>query len=227
MRLRQGLKRESFKAPLIRLIVSLAVSSLAHAFLIYLAQNPRPANLNTRQRNPVQDSQMPNSVAFHVVNEKNNSQPAPHETQSAAASRSKRKPSLKKIGQISKKLSSPRTTHQPARSPHTPSRKNHDTESVAPSQMIPAPYSVSKTRQALLLTDGYVHPIYPRRAKMRREEGSVLFEVKVKGGDVVILKILESSGHEELNEAAREAITRWRYRPIDLTYTQRVTFQLK
>lgn len=57
-------------------------------------------------------------------------------------------------------------------------------------------------------------PAYPRIAKRLQQEGSVLLELEVDaGGRVAAAHVLESSGFERLDEAAREGVLAWRFEP--------------
>ena len=57
-----------------------------------------------------------------------------------------------------------------------------------------------------------VEPVYPRLARQRRIQGTVVFEILISGeGSVSSARLL--SGHPLLVTAARESIMRWRYDP--------------
>ncbi len=78
-------------------------------------------------------------------------------------------------------------------------------------------------------------PRYPQVAKLRGWEGKVIFEALIlKNGRVGNLNILESSGYRSLDNAARKAIGRWKFRPatsfgvsLDSQVEIPVTFSLK
>jgi protein TonB len=78
-------------------------------------------------------------------------------------------------------------------------------------------------------------PVYPLLARRAREEGSVLCLLHVsEEGLVTAVEVLESSGHARLDDAAREALARWRFqprrvdgRPVASTLRHRVTFHLE
>ncbi len=67
------------------------------------------------------------------------------------------------------------------------------------------------------LEPGYVKnapPRYPTQARERGEEGTVVLEVEVlASGRCGLINILTSSGVAVLDEAAREAVRGWRFRP--------------
>ncbi len=77
-------------------------------------------------------------------------------------------------------------------------------------------------------------PEYPRLSSRFGEEGSVLCLLHVSvSGAVTLVEIEESSGFERLDDAARETLATWRFRPAMLgdepvasTYRHRVRFQL-
>lgn len=57
-------------------------------------------------------------------------------------------------------------------------------------------------------------PRYPRTARRRGYEGSVVLEVKVlKNGTVGDLRVLESSGHTVLDKAALKSVRNWLFEP--------------
>lgn len=57
-------------------------------------------------------------------------------------------------------------------------------------------------------------PAYPRLALRLQQQGSVLLELTVDAdGRVAAARVLESSGFERLDEAAREGVLAWRFEP--------------
>jgi protein TonB len=62
---------------------------------------------------------------------------------------------------------------------------------------------------------GYqVKPRYPEFARRRGLEGTVLLNVRVtERGRVETVQVERSSGHTEFDEAATEAVQRWRFEP--------------
>lgn len=57
-------------------------------------------------------------------------------------------------------------------------------------------------------------PRYPAKLKSRRVSGRVIVRAEVdENGAVREVSIKESSGHREMDQAAMDAIRRWRYRP--------------
>jgi protein TonB len=57
-------------------------------------------------------------------------------------------------------------------------------------------------------------PFYPLSAKRRGIEGKVLLNILVKtDGTAATVKILRSSGYKELDEAALEAVRKWKFIP--------------
>ena len=57
-------------------------------------------------------------------------------------------------------------------------------------------------------------PTYPHSARRRRAEGLVLVRARVaSGGQVVETQLARSSGAEDLDRAALEAVRSWRFRP--------------
>lgn len=80
----------------------------------------------------------------------------------------------------------------------------------------------------------YLHnpkPVYPATARSRHWEGLVLLHVYVTAdGDCGELSVLQSSGHEALDESALEAVKKWRFVPAkrgDATQASWVTVPIK
>ncbi len=76
-------------------------------------------------------------------------------------------------------------------------------------------------------------PEYPELARRRRCEGSVLvcFDI-LPGGDCGNVRVAETSGFAILDEAAIEAVRRWRFKPatingVPVSYSHRVRFTFK
>jgi len=115
----------------------------------------------------------------------------------------------------------PRTIAQPA--PTTSSEVVVDggtdyvpataTESTTPAESIPIPAATPSPMQ--LEYRVAPAPDYPRRAQQQRLTGTVLLQVLVGlDGRPIEVKVAESSGHRELDEAARaQVMKRWSFRP--------------
>jgi len=77
-------------------------------------------------------------------------------------------------------------------------------------------------------------PAYPRASRRLREEGRVLLDVLILAdGAVREVRLRRSSGHARLDEAALEAVRRWRYvparrgdEPIAFWHVQPIDFEL-
>ena len=75
-------------------------------------------------------------------------------------------------------------------------------------------------------------PVYPTMARMARVQGPVVMQVVIdKAGAVASVRVV--SGHPMLQEAARDAVQQWRYRPyllnrepVEVETTVTVNFQL-
>lgn len=78
-------------------------------------------------------------------------------------------------------------------------------------------------------------PVYPRLARQRGYEGRVLIRACISGeGKVETAEILESSGHDILDESARQAVLVWSFdpqmsfgRPVRSRVTIPVVFRLE
>lgn len=90
-------------------------------------------------------------------------------------------------------------------------------------------------RGALARYDVNPPPRYPKVAKLRGWEGEVVFKALIlKSGRVGHLNVLVSSGYRSLDNAARKAIARWKFRPatsfgmsLDSHVEIPITFSLK
>jgi protein TonB len=75
---------------------------------------------------------------------------------------------------------------------------------------------------------------YPPLSRRLREEGRVLLDVHILAdGSVGEVRLRQSSGYERLDEAALDAVRRWRYvparrgdEPVATWYVQPVAFSL-
>ena len=70
---------------------------------------------------------------------------------------------------------------------------------------------------ASLAYESIVEPSYPRDARRRGEQGTVLLNVLVgRDGLPKDIDVARSSGFRQLDRAAREAVQRWRFRPVQI-----------
>lgn len=76
-------------------------------------------------------------------------------------------------------------------------------------------------------------PAYPKEARRRNIEGSVLVELAIASdGTCALQRIVESSGYRPLDDAVQNAVTHWKYRSSDEdgrpdTTTKRIRFTFK
>ncbi len=87
-------------------------------------------------------------------------------------------------------------------------------------------YTIEETREQLLVDGGFVHPTYPLRARRSKMEGLVKLSLHIADGTLVGSTILQSSGHTLLDEAALDAIRKWRFRKVSTQLVQTVRFHL-
>lgn len=81
----------------------------------------------------------------------------------------------------------------------------------------------------------HTDPVYPRAARRRGWEGTVYLAVRIAPeGEVIAAEITQSSGFELLDQAALEAVGRWRYAWVSAqpaaegeTITVKIRFQLE
>jgi len=58
------------------------------------------------------------------------------------------------------------------------------------------------------------HPPYPPESKVSHEQGLVMLAVSInEGGEVTAVSVSQSSGFPQLDQAAREGVSHWRFRP--------------
>lgn len=81
----------------------------------------------------------------------------------------------------------------------------------------PAPLPPTRTISAGNLSSSMTHappPRYPRESRRSREQGTVVLRVVLEiDGSVAEIAISRSSGHSRLDEAARNAVRKWRWSP--------------
>ncbi len=87
-------------------------------------------------------------------------------------------------------------------------------------------YSLTDTRTLLLESNGYVHPDYPRKARVLRQEGTLRLWLRIAEGTLVEARIIESSGHALLDHSGLTAIQQWRFRKISTSFVQQISFRL-
>lgn len=93
-------------------------------------------------------------------------------------------------------------------------------EAVIAEAQEPPPRTLIAQEQRGAITEaspGYLRnqpPLYPRLARERREQGTVLLEVEVlPSGRCGTMNVLASSGHALLDQAALRAVRGWVFRP--------------
>ena len=108
----------------------------------------------------------------------------------------------------------------PKRSLPEPSPAAPEPSVAIPEEPDPAPKTLIAPERRGVLTEvlpQYLRnpaPVYPHLARERGEEGTVVLEVEVlPSGRCGALRILDSSGHAMLDEAAARAVRRWQFKP--------------
>lgn len=115
-------------------------------------------------------------------------------------------------------LVAPPTAATAVEIPEPPAQPEAVSTEVQPED--PAPRTIVTPEQKGALTDvlpNYLRnpsPVYPTLAREHGEQGTVLLEVEVLSSGVCgTIRILRSSDHSLLDEAARKGIATWRFRP--------------
>jgi len=84
-------------------------------------------------------------------------------------------------------------------------------------QVVPAPAPAPAPVTAARFDADYLQnpkPVYPPMSRRLNEEGKVILRVKVsRDGHPLAVEIKQSSGYPRLDEAARNAVERWRFVP--------------
>ncbi|RZJ81213.1 MAG: energy transducer TonB, partial [Brevundimonas sp.] len=81
-----------------------------------------------------------------------------------------------------------------------------------PPKAAPGPAAVVSDRLSIVAKDPL--PRYPAESRRKREEGVVRLRVTVAiDGTVKAIAVAASSGFKRLDDAALEAVRRWRFRP--------------
>jgi protein TonB len=86
-----------------------------------------------------------------------------------------------------------------------------------PQQPVAAPAAPPLAVVAARFDADYLHnpkPLYPAISRRNGEEGKVLLKVRVSAqGEALNVAVSRSSGHDRLDAAALDAVTRWRFVP--------------
>ncbi len=70
---------------------------------------------------------------------------------------------------------------------------------------------------ASLAYESIIEPRYPMESRRRGEQGTVLLRILVgRDGLPINIEVARSSGYRSLDRAAREAVLRWRFRPVQI-----------
>lgn len=115
----------------------------------------------------------------------------------------------------------PNSTTAPRPQPEPPpSTPPPDVPAVLPDEPDPAPQTLIAAEQRGALTEllpSYLRnpaPVYPQLARERGDQGTVVLEAEVlPSGGCGQLRVLDSSGHAMLDQAAVHAVRRWRFKP--------------
>jgi protein TonB len=95
----------------------------------------------------------------------------------------------------------------PVAAPSNPAR----IENAPPGPQAGAPVTAARFDAAYLNNP---RPVYPRLSRRMGEQGKVLLRVQVDGeGRPLEVRLQQSSGHTRLDEAARAAVSQWRFVP--------------
>ena len=85
-----------------------------------------------------------------------------------------------------------------------------------------------KNRDNLFRFKGtFPSPAYPKLSKLRGEQGGLVVKIIVKGGKVVDVNLIESSGFGRLDSNALSVIKKWIFEdPKDISFKRKITYKL-
>lgn len=88
-------------------------------------------------------------------------------------------------------------------------------EPVAATEIIAVTPTIASN--ATLAYESIIDPRYPMESRRRGEQGTVLLRVLVgRDGLPIDVEVQRSSGYRALDRSAREAVLRWRFRPVQI-----------
>lgn len=135
---------------------------------------------------------------------------------------------------------SERAVTAPPAEPQAPAAPDTAAAVTAPAPAPPAPVSAEPAAPVIPPRSDAAHlsnpaPVYPALSRRLQEQGRVLFDVYIlPDGSVGEIKLKRSSGFVRLDDAALEAVRRWRYvpakrgdQPIPYWYVQPVDFSMR
>lgn len=104
---------------------------------------------------------------------------------------------------------------RPTAAPRSRSAATTETASLGPPPAESrATRAVPRVETRIAVLPGNAQPRYPLSARKRGYEGQAIIRVEVSGtGQVAAAEIVESSGFDILDHAAREAVARWQFQP--------------
>lgn len=151
---------------------------------------------------PVKTAEVPKTPAIKPTPAVKPSQPAPKEAIKPANS-----PAPTPAADIALGPQSTPAQTTPSLAPQEPSK-------AAPTKLDPVSSEVSPPRVDARYASSNPRPVYPSMARRLGQEGTVVLEVIVAtDGSAKSVRIQESSGFELLDQAALQAISRWKFVP--------------
>lgn len=200
--------RTAITAPLARYVVALLVSAGLHMILFrsgpWAATNPdQQAQIKLQHGAEAVELTLAPSPASHAA-EPEPTQPEPP----------KPKPAIKPAPRATAEISLPEPGPEPEPEPVSEQKKTPDIRDPSTSET-PQPRSEERPEQAGSLDTkgvdaepaGDIKPVYPRRSRLRGEEGSVTIRIQLSAaGTVVQAAIEKTSGFSRLDNAALKAV---------------------
>lgn len=212
------------------LLLSLAL----HGWLLWAA--PAPAILAPGGKVALSLGQLQLSSAPAAAEAADAPQPEPEKAaESPQPQASKPKVATKKLQ--TKKPVQPLVVakREPTKTEQADSEREQEAASDAAAPTAKAPEIGASDEPLLVDTPAFASPpsppTYPRLARQRRQQGTVVIEVQLgRGGEQMAREVLQSSGVDSLDKAALAAVKNWRflpYRENDRPHRSRVRLPIR
>lgn len=196
-----------------RLLLCILISCLLHTGLLYFRASPLSV--------PAVSVGLSHNVLHVQVQQLTRSTPVVKQSAATPEPKPEPEPTPKPVKKI-KPASTPKTSvPQPKAAPEPTAAKPES--SPAPISAESGSYSSAKTEPRMIEQTEYLTnppPVYPRSARRRGYEGTVLILVHVtRVGTVSKITIQDTSGYAELDKAAIQAVSKWKFNPSTINGT--------
>ena len=201
----------------LRLVVVLILSSIIHVFFYWLYGHMDDGHMTVAVPIPTMDVSLVSSSASKASAEPEKPMVSPPKPPQAVKPKPKPKPVPMKAKPPEPEDEAPAVVEKPSKPLETPIATSANTSSETSKSAEGTSHSSQGHDEAPKLHASYLHnprPEYPSEAKRMEWEGRVILRVEVHAhGDAGSVHVLKSSGHEVLDEAAVEAVKKWKFVP--------------